>query len=133
RAVRLARAEVGPDHGHEWSTQPEHQRNQEVLEPRTGAVTRDRGGAKPSDEARRHRDRQIGLDGDQCGDGADAQNFAEEGPAETGVMEREADDAPPSPEVYNKDGRSDSVVRNDRHCATSDSEFRERAPAKNET
>jgi hypothetical protein len=54
------------------------------------------------------------LDG---GDGADSQNFAEEGPAETGVMERETDDAPPRPEVGGEDDRSCSIIRNHRHRA----------------
>ena len=45
RALPLAGADVGADQGHERRAEAEHQRDQQVLQPRAGAVAGDRVGA----------------------------------------------------------------------------------------
>src|SRR3989441_7676718 len=51
RAVTPARPDVGSHHGDERATEPEHERDQKVLEARAGAVARDRRGPEAADES----------------------------------------------------------------------------------
>src|SRR5204862_4874778 len=95
RAATPARPGVGSHHGDERATEPEHERDQKVLEARAGAVARDRRGPEAADESGRDRDREIRLDGDQGSHCAHSQNVAEERPPEADVSEGETDDAAP--------------------------------------
>ena len=82
-AIRPAGADVRADHGDERAAQSENQRNKQIFEPRTGAITGDGGWTEGADEAGGNGDRQIGLHRDQRRDRADAQNIGEQRPAET--------------------------------------------------
>src|SRR5438876_11482482 len=92
RTVRLARTDVGSHQSDERATEPEHERDQQVLEARGGPVACDRGGPEAADESGRDRDRQIRLDGDEGGDRAHSQNVAKERRAEADVSGGKADE-----------------------------------------
>ena len=87
RAVRPAGADIGADHGDERAAQAEYQRNEQIFEPRTGAVAGNGGRAEGADKAGRDRDREIGLHRDQRRDRADAKDVGEQRPAETDASE----------------------------------------------
>src|SRR3989454_6329204 len=132
RTVRLARTDVGSHQSDERATEPEHERDQQVLEARGGPVPCDRGGPEAADESGRDRDRQIRLDGDQGGDRAHSQNVAEERPAEADVSEGKADDAAPGAKIRDQGDAADDVVGDYRDGATGDAETREGSPAEDE-
>src|SRR6185369_12271719 len=69
-ALALAGTDVRADERHEWRAEAEDERNEQVLEPRAGAVACDRAGATVrADERGRQHDRERGL---QRAHGADA-------------------------------------------------------------
>ena len=92
RAMQPARADVGADHRDQRRAEAERERHQQIFEPRAGAVAGDRGGAERADEAGGDRDRHVGADGHDRGDDADAQDLAEQRPAQ-----RRAGEAEPRP------------------------------------
>ena len=65
RAVAAAGADAGADHGGERRAEAEHQRHQQIFEPRAGAVAGDGGGAEDAGKAGRGRDADVGRDADQ--------------------------------------------------------------------
>jgi hypothetical protein len=132
RAVALAGADVGSDHGDEGAAQPENERDKEIFDPRAGAVTGDGGRPELADETRRDADRQIGCNSDQRGDGTHAQDVPEQRPAKAAPGDREADDTASRPQVGRKSQAPQCVKHNDRHGATGNSKLRERTPAENE-
>src|SRR6202795_4648839 len=71
---------AGPAHGAERAAQPEDERDQQVLEARTGAVSGDRRRSEAPDEAGGDGDREVGRHRDEGGDHAHAQDVAEQGP-----------------------------------------------------
>ena len=83
RALALAGADVGADQRHHRRAEAEHQRDQQVFEPRAGAVAGDRvGPACGADERGGERDRQRGLQRADRADRADAQDVGEQRPAQ---------------------------------------------------
>src|SRR5437667_9015263 len=132
RTVWLARTGVGSHQSDERATEPEHEKDQQVLEARGGPVACYRGGPEAADESGRDRDRQIRLDAYQGGDRAHSQNVAKERPAEADVSEGKADDAAPGAKIRHQGGASGDGVGEHRDGATGDAETREGSPAEDE-
>src|SRR5439155_21001719 len=132
RAVSLARTDVRSHHGDERPPEPEYERDQQVLQARTGSVARDRSRTEAADESGRDRDREIRLDSDQGGDRAHSQDVAEERPAEADIRERKAHDAAPSTEIRSEEDAADGVVDDHRDGAAGDAEMGEWSPAEDQ-
>src|SRR5271166_1211284 len=132
RALPPSRRDIRAHHRDERAAQPEDDRNQQVFEARAHAVAGDRGGPEPPDESRRDYDDQIGLNRDQGGDGADAQDVAEQPPLETEFAEGGSQDGPPRPQIGRKGDAAERVIGNHRDGAAGDPEAREGSPAEDQ-
>ena len=83
RARRLPGADIGADQRHQRRAEAEHQRDQQIFEPRAGAVAGDRvGPGGGADQRRRQRHRQRRLQRAHRADRADAQDVGEQRPAQ---------------------------------------------------
>ena len=83
RALALARADIRADHSDQRPADAEHQRHEQVFEPRRGAEARDRSGPRrETDQRGRCRDRDVGLYRAHTSHRADAQDLARHRPAQ---------------------------------------------------
>ena len=132
RAFALAGADVRADQRDHRRAESEHERDQQVLEPRAGAVAGDRvrAGVR-ADQGGGQRDRQRRLQRADRADAADAQDVGEERPLESRAAQlddRAAGEDVPAPARAAVSRRR----HHDRDAAAGDAQRRHGAPAEDE-
>ena len=131
RALALPGADIGADQRHQRRAETEDQRNQQIFQPRRGAIPGGGGRAGCGSNQRRcQRDDHVGLHRGDRGDGAHAQDLAEQRPTQT--RRPQAGDIAPGQDIPGEHRGAGGVEQEERHAAAGDAERREWADAEDQ-
>ena len=90
RAFALAGADIGADHCHQRRAEPEHERDQQIFQPRRRAIAGRGRPAGGGDQGGRERDDHVGLHRGDGRDRAHAQDVAKQWPAQRATGRKRA-------------------------------------------
>ena len=131
-AVAPAGADIGSDHGDERAAEAEDERDQQIFEPRAGAVAGDGGRTEGADKAGGDGDGEIGLTVISAATRPTRRMSRNSGQRKRMPAKAKPHDAAPGAQISREHDAADRVIDQHRDRAAGDAEPRERAEAEDE-